>query len=116
VVVYFGDHQRWHHLVWGRFPIFTLELVFAAVHVSGLSRSVASLFNPPYTGHDPSTSGGLSSSSGSSIVPVSVKQTRQKRTKSDEDVWDWPDAKIIRTNLDLAGVILTPNSVIQKIA
>ena len=29
------------------------------------------------------------------VIPVSVKRTRAKRRKSDEDVWEWPDNKII---------------------
>ena len=42
-----------------------------------------------------SMSGKSSSSSGDSVVPISVKRARPKRTMSDEDVWDYSNAKII---------------------
>ena len=38
---------------------------------------------------------------GSLAVPMSVKKTRAKRTLSDEDVWEWTDAKIIGMYIEL---------------
>ena len=80
------------------------------VRVSDLLHSIISLIDSPYPGHDSSMSGGSFPSSGDSIVPMSVKQTRPKRRKSDEDVWDWPDAKIIRTYFNLVHVMLISHS------
>ena len=54
----------------------------------------------PSTGHV-SGSEGPSPSSRSSTVPISVKKTRVKQKLSDEDVWEWPDAKIIGMHMGL---------------
>lgn len=67
---------------------------------SDLSYFIMTFTHPPNAGR---TSGSRksSSSSGSSSVPISAKKTRQKRWLSDEDVWEWPDSKIIGKLADL---------------
>jgi hypothetical protein len=112
VSAHFKDRQRWHHLGQDHFPIFTSELVFVVVRISDLLYSIVGVIDSPYLGHHTSMSGGSFPLSGDSVVPMSVKQTRPKRRKSDEDVWDWPDAKIIRTYLDPVHVVLISNPVV----
>jgi hypothetical protein len=51
--------------------------------------------------------GGARSSlpSGGPVAPISAKDTRPKRRGSDEDVWDYPDVKIIGIPLDLSCIL-----------
>jgi len=67
--------------------------------VSYLLAFVTNFVDAPWQARQ-STSGTSSLSSGDSVVPMSVKQSRPKRTMSDEDVWNYPDSKIIGTNAD----------------
>ena len=46
---------------------------------------------------------GSSTPSESSAVPISVKKTHPKWQRSDEDVWEWTDAKIIGMSTELVN-------------
>jgi hypothetical protein len=59
-----------------------------------------------FIGHAPRP-GESFQSSGSLAVPMSVKKTRAKRKLSDEDVWEWTDARIIGMHTELVhGTLL----------
>ena len=44
------------------------------------------------------------------VVPMSVKRTRPKRKGSDEDVWEFPDTKIIGMYIHLARILFISKS------
>lgn len=70
----------------------------------GAGRFLGMFYHGPYlhsfVGHVPE-SRESSQSSESLAIPMSVKKTRKKRTQSDEDVWEWTDARIIGTYVEL---------------
>ena len=69
--------------------------------------------NVPYLGWV-SASGESSQSSGSSIIPTSIKCAHPKRKASDEDVWDYSDMKIIGTKINLCCTFFVSSSVMQN--
>ena len=92
--IYFRDQPQWDHSALGHFHISTLEFVSVVVLASELMSLVVDASEWSCLGYAP-TSGGSSSSLETLVVPTSVKRTRAKRRKSDEEVWEWPDNKII---------------------
>jgi len=113
VLVHCGDCQQLHRLVQAHFHISILEFVFAVVHASGSLPFLMNHINVPYLGRV-SASGESSQSSGSSIIPTSVKRARPKRKASDEDVWDYSDMKIIGTKINLCCTFFVSSSVVQN--
>lgn len=98
VLVCFCGHQLWHHFGLDHSRIFISRLVFVVVQVGCFLYFVMThLFS--LIGHVPGL--GESSSSGNPAVPMSVKKTRAKRKLSDEEVWEWADAKIIGMYVEL---------------
>lgn len=94
MLVYIVGHPQWCQLVLGPSRISTLECVSMVVLVSGWIPFAADFIDPSFPGHT-STSAGSTMSSEASAVPTSIRRTRAKRIKTDEDVWDWSDKKII---------------------
>lgn len=108
-------HKQWRRLGLGPSHTSTSEPVFVAVQVSDLCSTSSTVANSLYL-EQPSASDGTSLSSGNSAVPVSAKSTRPKRVKSDEDVWNFPDTKIIGIQLGLSCILLISRPIVQNSA
>ena len=91
---------QWRHSGLGRYRISTSEFMYLVVQASSSFHFIARFTNSLGAGHI-SGSRGSSTLSENSAVPISVKKTRPKRQLSDEDIWEWTDAKIIGTCTEL---------------
>ena len=94
------DYQGVHTLCCGRIGPLSGSSTMASLGVGSLSHFSLRTRVHGGAGHTLG-SGRSSQSSGSSIVPMSAKKMRAKRKLSDEDVWEWTDAKIIGTHVGL---------------